>query len=222
MTTRSFPASFVRGGTSNGLIINRGHLPEDQAKWQPILSRAMGSPDPSGRQLDGIGSGISSTSKICVISKSTRKDADIDYTFVQVGIKEGDLDMAGNCGNMSSAVGPIAWDEKLVEDTGATAHGDNEVTLRMYNSNTNKLIHSTFSINKDTGRYNPLGDYSIDGVPGKASKITLSFLDPAGAKTGKTLPTGNAVDDLRLADGSVIQASLIVSILIGRRVSVPT
>jgi hypothetical protein len=98
MTTKSFPASFVRGGTSNGLIINRDVLPRDQKEWQPILSSAMGSPDPFGRQLNGIGSGISSTSKICVISKSDRKDADVDYTFVQVGIKGGDLDLAGNCG----------------------------------------------------------------------------------------------------------------------------
>jgi hypothetical protein len=105
MKTRSFPASFVRGGTSNGLIINRSDLPKNETDWQPILSSAMGSPDSFGRQLDGMGSGISSTSKICVISPSAREDADVDYTFVQVGIKDGSLDMAGNCGNMSSAVG---------------------------------------------------------------------------------------------------------------------
>ena len=91
--TRSFPASFVRGGTSNGLIINRSDLPKDVGSWQPILSSAMGSPDPFGRQLNGIGQGISSTSKICVISASDREDADVDYTFVQVGVGKGDLDV---------------------------------------------------------------------------------------------------------------------------------
>ena len=209
MTTKSFPASFVRGGTSNGLIINREYLPKNEAEWQPILSSAMGSPDPFGRQLNGIGSGISSTSKICVISKSERDDADVDYTFVQVGIKEGNLDMAGNCGNMSSAVGPVAWDEKLVDDKATVASSNGEVTLRMYNSNTNKLVHSTFSISSKTRKYEPCGDYSLDGVPGKASRITLSFLDPAGAKTGKALPTGNGIDTLELQDGSTIRASLI-------------
>jgi hypothetical protein len=125
-----------------------------------------------------MGSGISSTSKICVISTSERKDADLDYTFVQVGIKGGDLDMAGNCGNMSSAVGPVAWDEGLIE-----------------------------GVNAEDGE--PLGDYSIDGVSGQGSRITLSFLDPAGAKTDKALPTGRPVDELELQDGSKIRASLI-------------
>jgi 2-methylaconitate cis-trans-isomerase PrpF len=209
MMTKSFPASFVRGGTSNGLIIDRNDLPENEAEWQPILSSAMGSPDPFGRQLNGIGSGISSTSKICVISKSKREDADVDYTFVQVGIKEGNLDVAGNCGNMSSAVGPVAWDEELIGDRATVASSGDEITLRMYNSNTNKLVHSTFRINGKTGKYEPHGDYSLDGVPGKASKITLSFLDPAGAKTGKALPTGNKIDTLELQDDRTIRASLV-------------
>jgi hypothetical protein len=204
-STGSFPASFVRGGTSNGLIINRAVLPKDEKQWQPILSSAMGSPDPFGRQLDGMGSGISSTSKICVISTSERKDADLDYTFVQVGIKGGDLDMAGNCGNMSSAVGPVAWDEGLIEGVNAE---DGEVNMRMYNTNTNKVVHSSFNVG-GTGKFEPLGDYSIDGVSGQGSRITLSFLDPAGAKTDKALPTGRPVDELELQDGSKIRASLI-------------
>jgi 2-methylaconitate cis-trans-isomerase PrpF len=201
---KSFPASFVRGGTSNGLIIKRSDLPQDEAEWGPILSSAMGSPDSFGRQLNGMGSGISSTSKICVISSSKREDADVDYTFVQVGIKDGSLDMAGNCGNMSSAVGPIAWDEDVIERKGSA---EGEVTVRMYNTNTNKIVHSSFNLRD--GRFEPLGTYSIDGVPGNGSRITLSFVDPGGAKTGKALPTGNAIDDLELEDGSVIRASLV-------------
>ncbi|KAK3707051.1 hypothetical protein LTR37_012383 [Vermiconidia calcicola] len=202
----SFPASFVRGGTSNGLIIDCAALPQDQAEWQPVLSSAMGSPDPYGRQLNGMGSGISSTSKICVISESNRDDADVDYTFVQVGIKGGDLDMAGNCGNMSSAVGPVAWDQGLAN---GIRKGD-EMTVRMFNVNTSKIVHSTFSINAKDSKYEPCGEYSIDGVPGNGSRITLSFQDPAGSKTGKALPTGNTIDTLDfLPDGTKIQASLV-------------
>lgn len=206
--TKSFPATFVRGGTSNGLIIRRDQLPKDQKAWQPILSSAMGSPDHYGRQLNGMGSGISSTSKICVISTSERKDADIDYTFVQVGIKGGDLDMAGNCGNMSSAVGPIAWDEGLVASTNTTGI-EESVTVRMFNTNTSKIIYSTFKVNPKQGTYQPIGEYAIDGVPGTGSRITLSFIDPAGSKTGTALPTGNAVDTLTLENADSIQASLV-------------
>jgi 2-methylaconitate cis-trans-isomerase PrpF len=204
ITTRSFPAAFMRGGTSNGLMIRRSDLPEEETKWQPILASAMGSPDCYGRQLDGMGSGISSTSKIMIVSKSQREDADVDYTFVQVGIKDGSLDVAGNCGNMSSAVGPFALNEGLAKPF-ATADG--QVTMRMFNTNTSKVLHSTFGIGRDD-KYNPTGDYSIDGVPGTASRITLSFLNPEGAKTGKALPTGQAVDELQLPGGGIIKASL--------------
>ncbi|KAK5115156.1 hypothetical protein LTR85_009914 [Meristemomyces frigidus] len=207
MTTNSFPATFMRGGTSNGLMIHRSDLPKDESKWQPILSSAMGSPDPYGRQLNGMGSGISSTSKVCVISKSDREDADVDYTFVQVGIKDGSLDMAGNCGNMSSAVGPFALNERLVPHIEPLKDGI-EVKVRMFNTNTSKILHSTSSIDGAESRYEPGGEYSIDGVPGTGSRITLSFLDPAGAKTGKALPTGNPVDMLQLEDGNMIKASL--------------
>lgn len=204
--TKSFPATFVRGGTSNGLVIDRANLPQDQAKWQLILSSAMGSPDSYGRQLNGMGSGISSTSKVCVISPSERDDADLDFTFVQVGIKDGKLDLAGNCGNLSSVVAPVAWNEGLLKRKGAVTDG--ETTVRAYNTNTAKVIHSTFCICKE-GPFEPSGDYSIDGVPGTGSRITMSFIDPAGAKTGKAFPTGNAIDTLELGNGDQIQASLV-------------
>lgn len=205
--TASFPASFARGGTSNGLMIHKSDLPPGVSRWRPILSRAMGSPDSFGRQLDGMGSGISSTSKICVVEKSSRPGIDVDYTFVQVGIKDGHLDIAGNCGNLSSAVGPFAFNEGLVKAKGAMDDSD-EVTVRMFNTNTSKEILNTFCINPDRSLFNPRGDYSIDGVGGTGSKITLSFLDPGGAKTGYALPTGNAVDTLSLPDGTSIRATL--------------
>ncbi|GIZ48630.1 hypothetical protein CKM354_001168200 [Cercospora kikuchii] len=214
MTLKSFPASFVRGGTSNGLVLNLKDLPSsDPAKWQPILSSAMGSPDPTGRQLNGIGSGVSSTSKVCIVSESTREDCDVDFTFVQVGIKDGKLDLAGNCGNMSSIVGPWALNEGLLKTTPQSrkdenGNDENFVNVRVFNTNTNKVIHAECPVLED-GMYNPFGDYAIDGVPGTGSRITLKFIDPAGAKTGKALPTGNPIDTIQLSDGTEVRASLV-------------
>jgi 2-methylaconitate cis-trans-isomerase PrpF len=174
----------------------------------------MGSPDPYARQLDGIGSGISSTSKICVIQKSARPDADLDYTFIQVGIRDGELDVGGNCGNMTSVVGPWAFDEGLlhcVHDVKVGEQGEEverAVTARLFNTNTSKIVWATFKVTKD-GRYDPFGEYAIDGVPGKGSRITLQFRDPSGAKTGTMLPTGNVVDELLLSGGEKIRASLV-------------
>ncbi|KAK4498061.1 hypothetical protein PRZ48_010717 [Zasmidium cellare] len=205
MPTRSLPATFMRGGTSNGLVIHRHHLPSDVEKWQPILSSAMGSPDPFGRQLDGMGSGISSTSKVCVVSKSTRSDADVDYTFVQVGIKDGSLDLAGNCGNMSSAIGPWAYNEGLLKFGGEG--GRRTVSVRVFNTNTGKIILASFEV--DGEGFVGEGTYALDGVPGTGSRITLEFLDPSGAKTGRgALPTGKGVDVVKLNDGSSIEATL--------------
>ncbi|KAB5570681.1 DUF453 domain-containing protein [Coniochaeta sp. 2T2.1] len=204
---RSFPATFCRGGTSNGLVILRSHLPPDLSKWPSVLAPAMGSPDPYGRQLNGIGSGISSTSKVCVIGPSERDDADVDFTFVQVGIRDGGLDVAGNCGNMSSVVGPVAVDEGLA--VGKTKGDGKEAVVRIWNTNTGKIIHSRFKVD-ELGRFDPRGDYEMTGVPGTGSRITLSFLRPAGAGTGKgALPTGNVVDELVLPDGERVEASLV-------------
>jgi len=200
----------MRGGTSNGLMIHRSDLPSGVTRWQPILSAAMGSPDSFGRQLNGMGSGISSTSKICVVENSSRPGIDVEYTFVQVGIKDGHLDMAGSCGNMSSAVGPFAFDEGLIKAKSIASVGNSrEITVRMFNTNTSKVIDSTFAVAADRPCFDHCGDYSIDGVPGQGSRITLSFLDPEGSKTGRVLPTGKPIDLLRLPNGRAIHASLI-------------
>ncbi|KAI5928653.1 DUF453-domain-containing protein [Camillea tinctor] len=224
--TRRVPALFVRGGTSNGLVFRRSDLPARQEDWAQVLPAAMGSPDPAhGRQLDGMGGGVSSTSKICVLAPAgpeRREVADVEFTFVQVGIRDGALDLAGNCGNMSAAVGPAAWDEVLTREVKegilsgtrdmGEGDGEREVTVRIFNTNTSKVMHARFRIGRD-GRYCPAGDYEMDGVPGTQSRITLSFLDPAGAKTGRALPTGNPVDELVLpaAEGGsrTIRASLV-------------
>ncbi|KAF5661679.1 DUF453 domain-containing protein [Fusarium heterosporum] len=210
ITSSSFPALFARGGTSNGLVIHRKDLPPE-SQWHEVLPSAMGSPDPYVRQLNGMGSGISSTSKIVILGPPSRADVDVDFTFVQVGIKDGSLDMAGNCGNMSSLVGPAAWDGGMISSK--TIEKDESglqwATVRFLNTNTNKVMASKFRINGESLRYTHEGDYAMDGVPGTGSKVVMSFLDPAGAKTGRALPTGNAVDTLELPDGSRIKASLV-------------
>jgi 2-methylaconitate cis-trans-isomerase PrpF len=174
----------------------------------------MGSPDPhSGRQLDGMGSGVSSTSKVCVIappSEAERADRDVNFTFVQAGIRDGRLDLAGNCGNMISAVGPLAFNLGF----GGTVEAGGETALvRIFNTNTNKLIRSRFRIAGHPPRFCPDGDYAIDGVPGTHSRITLSFVRPAGAKSGAAngLPTGRPVDllPLRAGEEPSILASLV-------------
>ncbi|OAA53433.1 DUF453 domain protein [Cordyceps fumosorosea ARSEF 2679] len=212
---RSLPAWFVRGGTSNGLVLRSADLPSSRSSWPSILAPAMGSPDPvHARQLDGMGSGASSTSKLIVLSPSTTPDAHVAYTFVQVGIRDGTVDVAGNCGNMSSAVGPAAWDMGYVDRRGlVSTEGDGTrwATTRLLNTNTNKIVEARFRVGGGPRmEYCPTGGYEMDGVPGKQSPVTLSFLDPAGAGTGRgALPTGRPVDELRGGEGATVRASLV-------------
>ena len=131
MPQSKIKATFMRGGTSKAVVFNRQDLPADPAHWDPIFLSVMGSPDPNGRQLDGMGGGLSSLSKVCVVGPPTRPDADIDYTFGQVSVKGASVDYSGNCGNMSSAMGPFAVTEGLVK---APANG--EAVVRIHNTNT--------------------------------------------------------------------------------------
>lgn len=172
----------------------------------------MGSPDPFGRQLDGMGSGVSSTSKIVVLGEASRDDVDVDFTFVQIGIRDGAVDMGGNCGNMSAMVGPAAWDMGLVKRTDGVEVDDRGVqwsTVRFFNTNTRKVMAARFKVGGSPLRYCHQGSYVMDGVEGGSSPITMRFLDPAGAKTGRALPTSNPVDTLTLSDGSSVMASLV-------------
>lgn len=181
------PAAYYRGGTSRAVFFNRDDLPRDRSKWDPILRGVIGSPDEYGRQLDGLGGGISSLSKVCIVGESTHPEADVDYTFVSLGIKNCDVDYSSNCGNMVSAVGPYAVDSKLVN-----VDDSDSALVRIHNTNTGKLIHATFPV--VGGEAGANGDFSIDGVSGTASRIQLDFVDPAGSVTGKLLPTGNVTD----------------------------
>ena len=191
----------MRGGTSKALIFRAEDLPPDRGDRDRIFLAAIGSPDPNGRQLDGMGGGISSLSKICIVGPPSRADADIDYTFGQVAIAGTSVDYSGNCGNMSSAIGPFAVDEGLVEYSG------DEAVVRIHNTNTHKIIVARFAI--AGGRAAVAGDFILPGVAGSGAPIRLDFLDPGGAGTGKLLPTGNVIDTLEPADGEKVAVSMV-------------
>ncbi len=202
MNQLKLPAIFMRGGTSRAIMFHERDLPEDRNSWDGIFMSAMGTPDPNGRQVDGMGGGVSSLSKVCIIGPPSRADADVDYTFVQIGVDRPLADYSGNCGNMSSAIGPFAIDEGLV----AVPDGD-EAVVRIHNTNTSKIIVSRFAVSG--GLAQVAGDERIDGIAGSGSPIRLEFKDPGGAGTGRLLPTGNAVDVLDVPGVGQVEASLI-------------
>ncbi|KAI9151507.1 3-methylitaconate isomerase [Paramyrothecium foliicola] len=169
-------------------MFRKEDLPAERSAWDAIFLGSIGSPDKYGRQLDGLGGGISSLSKVCVVGKSTRSDADVDYTFVSLGIKNTNVDYSSNCGNMSAAVGPYAVDSGIIP----VAEDAEDVSVRIFNTNTGKVIEAVFPVAE--GEAQAGGEYSIDGVNGTGAKITLRFLNPAGSRTGRLLPTGNEVD----------------------------
>jgi len=195
------PAVFMRGGTSNAVVFNAKDLPRDRAQWDEIFLAAIGSPDPYGRQLDGMGGGVSSLSKVCVVSPSSRDDADIDYTFAQVQVKEAKVEYGANCGNMSAAMGPFAVDEGLVKASGK------EALVRVHNTNTKKLIWSRFPL--DDGLSAVDGDLAIPGVAGTGAPVKLEFREPGGATTGKLLPTGNVFDVIDVPGYGKVKVSMV-------------
>jgi 2-methylaconitate cis-trans-isomerase PrpF len=204
MTERRVSAVYMRGGTSKAAIFLASDVPTDAAERDRMLLALYGSPDPTGRQLNGIGGGSSSTSKSAIVSVSSDPDADVDYLFAQVGIETAIVDLRGNCGNISAAIGPFAIDEGLVEAT--DRRGSGVTTVRIRNLNTNSLILA--QVPTRDGRFEPNGTLAIAGVPGTGSAIRLDFEDPAGAVTGSLLPSGAIVDELDDGDGK-IEATLI-------------
>lgn len=201
MSGTRLPAVFMRGGTSKALMFHLRDLPVDRARWDALFLSAMGSPDPNGRQLNGMGGGVSSVSKVCVIGPPTRADADVDYTFAQVLPREARVDYSGNCGNMSSAIGPFAVDEGLF------ASRDGDVVVRVHNTNTGKIINNAFRV--AGARAVETGDLAIPGVAGTGAPIRLDFLDPGGATTGKLLPTGAALDTLEIEGFGRVNVSMV-------------
>jgi 2-methylaconitate cis-trans-isomerase PrpF len=195
------PSVYMRGGTSKALFFHDNHLPTDPEKRVRVLLAAYGSPDPNKRQIDGMGGGVSTTSKVCIISRSTDPEYDVNYHFGQVSIDRPVVDYRGNCGNMSSAVGPYAIDEGLVNPAGPVTN------VRIYQVNTNKKILAEVPV-KD-GFYDEQGNFTIDGVPGTGGKIVLHFLRPDASVTDALLPTGNVADAMDVPGLGVITISIV-------------
>ncbi|MGL6202402.1 MAG: 2-methylaconitate cis-trans isomerase PrpF family protein [Lachnospiraceae bacterium] len=187
------PVVILRGGTSKGIYIKANDLPADPEQRDEVILRIFGSPDV--RQIDGLAGADPLTSKLAIISPSDRPDADVDYTFAQVSINERVVDYNGNCGNISSGVGPFAIDESLIK-------AQEPVTkVRIYNTNTGKMLYAEVQV-KD-GKARVSGDCVIAGVPGTGSPILMDFASTAGAATGKVLPTGNPIDVLETSRGPI-------------------
>jgi len=185
---RKIPCVYMRGGTSKALFFRKEDLPADEAERDRVILRAFGSPD--RRQIDGMGGASTSTSKVAVISKSSRPGIDVDYDFGQVDVMAPIVGKTMNCGNISSAVGPYAVDEGLVEAVEPVTE------VHIFNRNTKKEIVAQVPVKN--GRFWPEGDFAIDGVPGTASKVTLKFVEPMGAASGRLLPTGHVKDEIEV------------------------
>ncbi|RLJ91266.1 2-methylaconitate cis-trans isomerase PrpF family protein [Planococcus citreus] len=187
------PISVMRGGTSKGIFINFEDMPVDRTLWDGFLLDIMGSPDQ--RQIDGLGGGNSLTSKAAIIKKSAIPDIDVEYTFAQVSIENQLVDFRGNCGNISSAVGPYAIEQGLVPAV------ERMTSVKIFNTNTQKVIIAEVEV--EHGQVKTEGECEIPGVPGTGSPIYLSFTDAQGAVTGKLFPTGHPVNHVKTAFGTI-------------------
>jgi len=190
--------TIVRGGTSKGIFIKSNDLPTEPEMRDKVIRAIFGSPDI--RQIDGLGGADTLTSKLAIIGPASRPDADIDYTFAQVGIDTAIVDYKGNCGNISSGVGPFAIDEGMVSIT------EPITTVRIHQTNTGKIIIANVPV--EDGRAKVIGDFSIAGVPGSGALITLDFSDTQGAISGKLLPTGKVIDKVEV-DGTEYNISIV-------------
>jgi 2-methylaconitate cis-trans-isomerase PrpF len=190
----------MRGGTSRCLVFHERDLPPAGVERDYILLAALGSPDPYGRQLDGLGGGISSLSKACIIGPSNHPAADVDYTFAQVEVSKPQVDYTGNCGNCSAAVGPFAIEERLVQPR------DGETLVRIHNTNTKKVIVARVPVAGSEPAVH--GDFELPGVAGTGARIALDFIEPGGAGTGRLLPTGKPRDVIDGVEVSLVDASI--------------
>lgn len=196
--------TIMRGGTSKGIYMHKNCLPADPAVRDKVIQAIFGSPDV--RQIDGLGGADALTSKLAIVGPSARPDADVEYTFAQVGIEQDIVDYGGNCGNISAGVGPFAIDSGMVPAC------EPMTTVRIWQTNTEKMLVAEVPVKDGMARAD--GDFSIDGVPGTGAKIVMDFSDTVGSTTGKVLPTGNVVDNLKTAVGeypvSIVDAGIPV------------
>ena len=205
------PATYMRGGTSKGVFFKLDDLPESaqvagQARDQ-LLLRVIGSPDPYGKQIDGMGGATSSTSKTVILSKSTQPEHDVDYLFGQVSIDQPFVDWSGNCGNLTAAVGSFAISHGLVDPSRIPENGI--CTVRIWQKNIEKTIIAHVPITN--GQVQETGDFELDGVTFPAAEVQIEFLDPAddGGEGGDMFPTGNVVDTLDVPEVGSFQATFI-------------
>jgi len=203
------PATYLRGGTSKGVFFSSQDLPESARVAGPardaLLLRVIGSPDPYGKQTDGMGGATSSTSKAVIISKSSQPDHDVDYLFGQVSIDQPFVDWSGNCGNLSAAVGPYAIANNLVDASRIPDNGIVEV--RIWQANIKKTIVAHVPISG--GIPQETGDFELDGVTFPAAEVQVDFIDPADDDGGSMFPTGNLIDDLEVPGVGTLKATLI-------------
>ena len=210
------PATYMRGGTSKGVFFRLEDLPvaaqTPGVARDALLLRVIGSPDPYGKQIDGMGAATSSTSKTVILSKSMRPDHDVDYLFGQVSIDKPFVDWSGNCGNLSAAVGPFAITNGLVDASRIPQNG--VATVRIWQQNIGKTIIAHVPITN--GQVQETGDFELDGVTFPAAEVQLEFMDPGADEEGAggaMFPTGNLVDDLVVpgdfAFGSTLKATMI-------------
>lgn len=176
----------MRGGTSKGCLFKREDLPEDRKEWDQIFLQVMGSPDP--KQIDGMGGTVSSNNKIVIIWKSEEENVDIEYLVGQVIVGKQQVDYKSNCGNMTAAVPAFCVEEGMVDIK------EPVTTVRMLNRNTDKYINVDIPIDPSTHSFAQDGDCEIAGVDGTAAELRVNFMNPAGSKTGKLLPTGHVTD----------------------------
>jgi len=195
------PAVYMRGGTSKAVFFHARHLPEDPDVRDRVILAAYGSPDPYGRQIDGMGGATSVTSKVAIISPANHPGHDVDYLFGQVSIDKPLVQYKGNCGNISSAVGPFAIDEGLVPPV------EPVTCVRIYQANTGKSIIAEVPV-KD-GQHDEEGEYEIDGVPGSGGRIKLRFIEPEGSVKRGLLPTGRSRETVEVSGIGQIQVSLV-------------
>ncbi|MFD2211573.1 2-methylaconitate cis-trans isomerase PrpF family protein [Virgibacillus halophilus] len=196
------PCTVMRGGTSKGLFFKKDDLPIDGYLREKVILKAFGSPDPYERQIDGLGGATSTTSKLAIVEKRDDAINSVNYTFGQVDIKTSFIDMKGNCGNLSSAVGPFAIDNRMVDQI-----EEPYTKINIHNTNTGKNIVTFVPVKDGHTQYE--GTFYISGISNPGSKIRLDFIEPGGAVTGDLLPTGKSKDLLQTKSTGEIEVSMV-------------
>jgi 2-methylaconitate cis-trans-isomerase PrpF len=200
---KSLPVSLMRGGTSKGVFMLRSDLPEDSIERDKLLLKLIGSPDPYGKQINGLGGATSSTSKVVIINKSARQGIDVDYLFGHVAIKQPIIDYSGNCGNLTSAVGVFAIEQGLVENISSPI-----TKIKVWQENLGQNIIVNVPVNDD-GQVISEGDTRLAGITGEGAAITIDFIKPGIGEESLVLPTGNVKEIIDVENYGSFEVSLV-------------